>query len=362
MAIELNYNNTKYTTDTIIWDRDSLFVDFKSYWARLAGQISQLVAESTTNNWGLFNIARTNTIKALGIDAESEMPNNSAPINILPINTFSNIISASLHDLLKEKKLDELNEQIQKVVDRASHECSLHILTAIKKKEIEVINNIGIGKNIKQILITNDAKEANNIFIKESGIEHSLIQTLIQVNKEQLSSLLQGNTFFITSNPYLKKSYENRNIKNIILIEDIDKLSWSKLSNNSKITIHIDGASKGNPGPAAIGIAFFDNGALIDEISECIGEKTNNFAEYTALIKALEASLEKGFENIEIKSDSELVVKQIKKEYKVKDADMRELFEKANVLIDKFLNFEITHIRREENSKADKLANKALKQ
>ncbi|MBI2996100.1 MAG: ribonuclease HI family protein [Candidatus Melainabacteria bacterium] len=127
------------------------------------------------------------------------------------------------------------------------------------------------------------------------------------------------------------------------------------------ITINIDGASRGNPGPASIGIAFYKDKELIEEMSEHIGICTNNFAEYTALIRALETSLNKGFDTIEVRSDSELVVNQINKRYKVKDADIKELFDKANSLIEKFHSFKIIYVPREENLRADKLANKALK-
>ncbi|OGI08657.1 MAG: hypothetical protein A3I68_01125 [Candidatus Melainabacteria bacterium RIFCSPLOWO2_02_FULL_35_15] len=127
------------------------------------------------------------------------------------------------------------------------------------------------------------------------------------------------------------------------------------------ITVNIDGASKGNPGPSSVGIVFQKDKKLIKEVSEFIGNHTNNFAEYTALIRALEISLEYGFQDIEIKSDSELVVKQINKVYKVKDADIKDLFDKVNSLSEKLSSFKITHIPREENLRADKLANQALR-
>ncbi|OGI18671.1 MAG: hypothetical protein A3B68_01410 [Candidatus Melainabacteria bacterium RIFCSPHIGHO2_02_FULL_34_12] len=129
---------------------------------------------------------------------------------------------------------------------------------------------------------------------------------------------------------------------------------------NNLIEINVDGASRGNPGESAIGIVFTRDNKIIDEVSEYLGIHTNNYAEYTALIRALEISKQKEYKNIEIFSDSELVTKQINKIYKVKDADIKELFDKAQALIKGFNSFSIKHVLREENLKADKLANNAL--
>ena len=165
---------------------------------------------------------------------------------------------------------------------------------------------------------------------------------------------------FITKNSFLKDSYSRRKLNNVLLLQNLKDIEiW--FSKKENIVIKIDGASKGNPGPSAIGIAIYKNNELTEEISEFIGNQTNNFAEYTALIRALEICLAKSYKNIEVNSDSELVVKQINKIYKVKDADIKELFDKANSLISKIPSFKITHVPREENLKADKLANNALK-
>ncbi len=145
-----------------------------------------------------------------------------------------------------------------------------------------------------------------------------------------------------------------------MLLEDIAQAKFKEASDNHWVTINIDGASRGNPGPASIGIVFYKKNETIKEVSESIGNHTNNFAEYAALIKALEISLENNYQNIDVRSDSQLVVNQINKKYKVKDADIKELFDKANSLIQKLSSFKIIFIPREENLKADKLANHAL--
>ncbi len=134
-----------------------------------------------------------------------------------------------------------------------------------------------------------------------------------------------------------------------------------KNSHKHKVVIYIDGAAKGNPGPAGIGALLKDEkGVIISEISKFIGEATNNIAEYSALLEALRESISLGFKYIEIRSDSELLIKQLKGEYKVKSSNLRFLFENAILLLNNFEKIEVNHIPREENKDADRLANKAV--
>ncbi len=196
--------------------------------------------------------------------------------------------------------------------------------------------------------------------ISYSCLKKFLHQIYSNTNKQQLSELLICNSIFLTKNTFLQSSYLKRELKNVLVIENIREISFKETQEKETITINIDGASKGNPGPSSIGIVFQKNKESIKEVSEFIGNHTNNFAEYTALIRAVEVSIECGFQNIEIKSDSELVVKQINKIYKVKDADIKDLFDKVNSLLEKISSFKITHVPREENLRADKLANQAF--
>ena len=124
------------------------------------------------------------------------------------------------------------------------------------------------------------------------------------------------------------------------------------------VKIYTDGGARGNPGPAAIGIIIKNEaGEIIKKHAECIGEATNNIAEYKAIIKGLE--LAKHFEPEEIHCylDSELVVKQLKQEYRVKDAKLQPLFIKVWNLKMGFKKISFTHIRREMNAEADSLLN-----
>ncbi|OGO24849.1 MAG: hypothetical protein A2144_04045 [Chloroflexi bacterium RBG_16_50_9] len=128
-----------------------------------------------------------------------------------------------------------------------------------------------------------------------------------------------------------------------------------------KVIIYVDGAARGNPGPAAIGATIRDErGNLISSISQRIGITTNNQAEYQAIITALKTAIGAGAKYVELKSDSELVVKQLKGIYRVKNLDLKALHEQVRQLIASLKDFSIIHIPREQNTGADKLANQAL--
>ncbi len=130
---------------------------------------------------------------------------------------------------------------------------------------------------------------------------------------------------------------------------------------NKKIEIYIDGGSRGNPGPAGIGVLILDKDCKrIKEISKYIGETTNNIAEYNALLYGLEEALILRADELKINLDSELIAKQLSGDYRVKDPHIRPLFERALNMLKSFKNFEINHIAREKNKEADKLVNKAI--
>ena len=128
-----------------------------------------------------------------------------------------------------------------------------------------------------------------------------------------------------------------------------------------KVIIHTDGGSRGNPGPAAAGFVLDDPaGSRLQAKAFFLGETTNNVAEYTALVKGLEAARELGADQVAVCSDSELLVRQLNGQYKVKSALIRPLFEQVNALRTQFKGFEIRHVRRDKNKRADQLVNQAL--
>ena len=132
------------------------------------------------------------------------------------------------------------------------------------------------------------------------------------------------------------------------------------MSDAKKLELYVDGASRGNPGFAGIGAYALSEGKVVFELAEFIGETTNNVAEYRALIRGLEEALAKGYAAISVSSDSELLVRQIQGEYKIKADHLIPLLSKARGLISRFSSFSIQSIPREKNKQADRLANLAL--
>jgi len=127
-----------------------------------------------------------------------------------------------------------------------------------------------------------------------------------------------------------------------------------------KLKVNVDGGARGNPGPAAIGVVIREGDDVVGEISERIGEATNNVAEYRALIAGITRAGELGATELELVGDSELVVKQVRGEYKVKNAGIRPLHAETIAALETFDSWTIEHVRREENAEADALVNQAL--
>ena len=127
------------------------------------------------------------------------------------------------------------------------------------------------------------------------------------------------------------------------------------------LDIYIDGASKGNPGHAGVGAVVCRGDEVVKNISAYIGEATNNCAEYTALLYALQEALLQKAQSVAVRTDSELLYRQLKGLYKVKNVNILGLFNRAKHLIAGFAEFSISHIPRENNRGADKLANLAVK-
>lgn len=128
-----------------------------------------------------------------------------------------------------------------------------------------------------------------------------------------------------------------------------------------RLTVHVDGGSRGNPGPAAAGAVVTDaDGAVLDEATALLGSVSNNVAEYRALLLGLERVRALGADEVEVVGDSELIAKQINGQYKVKHADMRPLYLDAMAALREFGSWTVRTVRREQNAHADRLVNEAL--
>src|ERR1700757_4082563 len=130
---------------------------------------------------------------------------------------------------------------------------------------------------------------------------------------------------------------------------------------DSFLIAHIDGGARGNPGPAGYGVVLTDQaGRKVAALSDYLGHQTNNYAEYSGLLAALDYALQNGYKALKVVADSELLVKQIRGEYKVKSPALQDLYQRARQLISKLEWFSIQHTLREGNQEADRLANIAM--
>jgi ribonuclease HI len=126
-------------------------------------------------------------------------------------------------------------------------------------------------------------------------------------------------------------------------------------------TAHVDGGARGNPGPAGYGVVIHDpSGTKIAELSQYLGHRTNNYAEYNGLLAALRYAIARHIQALKIVSDSELMVRQMKGIYKVRHPDLRKLYDEAQHLTSQIEHVEIRHALREHNQDADRLANQAM--
>jgi ribonuclease HI len=138
-------------------------------------------------------------------------------------------------------------------------------------------------------------------------------------------------------------------------------LSAAGSSAAPKLVVHVDGGSRGNPGPAAIGVVVSQpDGPVLDQLGERIGVATNNVAEYRALLRGLERAATLGAREVELVNDSELVARQVTGAYKVKHPAMKPLYEQAIAALKGFDRWSIRSVPRAENAHADALVNEAL--
>lgn len=127
------------------------------------------------------------------------------------------------------------------------------------------------------------------------------------------------------------------------------------------IIVNIDGGARGNPGPAAYGVVIRNaKGEILEELGEYLGIQTNNVAEYSGLLAALEYAERKKIGSIKILSDSELLVRQMRGQYRVKNPALKQLFDRAQAKVHKLQKFSIEHVLRESNRDADRLVNQVL--
>ncbi len=129
----------------------------------------------------------------------------------------------------------------------------------------------------------------------------------------------------------------------------------------TKLVVNVDGGARGNPGPAAVGVVVATAaGDLLAEVGETIGPATNNVAEYKALLRGIELAIEHDGDEVQFFGDTELIVKQVRGEYRVKDPGLKPLHAQVKSGLASLGSWSISHVRREQNARADALVNDAL--
>ena len=148
--------------------------------------------------------------------------------------------------------------------------------------------------------------------------------------------------------------------KVVVQGESPDRLVGLLREDGGRAHVYFDGASRGNPGPAAVGYVVVTGDGVVAEGGERIGEATNNRAEYAALVRALEVAADYGFDDVHVRGDSQLVVKQVRGEWDANDPALRERRVRVRELLDRFDEWSLDHVPRDINDRADELANQAF--
>ncbi len=211
-----------------------------------------------------------------------------------------------------------------------------------------VLQLLAEGKSLEKIA------ELSNVDVSEiQSIIEEARKIILEYDKQRARSKI-----IVKKKSSIKEDKIHTENLNDNIFEGFEVLST--IPTESVLTMYIDGASKGNPGPAGIGIVIYDgDDRLVGKVSAYIGKKTNNQAEYTALLRAIELALYFKTKTLKIRSDSELVVRQLSGEYQVTNANIKKLYERVIELKKQLPNFKIEHVMRNFNEKADFLAKKA---
>ncbi len=402
MVIELLWPNGSFENcKLIVLDKDGTIVKFGSVWLNMAAARAQWLAEQLSKNSSELFSWRNRLLRAAGINPETGSISLNGPIVNLSFENQSYCLASVIHALIPERFTWEQSLNLtDQAIEWALHQNDPATLAEPIDGAFEFIKQISSqAPDIKLALITSDSTdnatrtlarfEVLDLF---SSVEGSDIMPAKPSPKplERVCKKLNiqlSETIVIGDAPNDIRMSLEAGVK-VLCLEGLASenelkamgassfTSWTDLkfkikdqkikSNLSSKTLILrtDGASRGNPGPAAIGFVIYNQENnqenKIYDFGEAIGNYTNNYAEYMALLKGLKKVVELAPENLTIEMDSELIVKQIKKEYKVKNTDLLLLFNQVSVLLKQLKNYKIQHIRREKNKSADALCNLAL--
>ncbi|MDX1920768.1 MAG: HAD-IA family hydrolase [Candidatus Caenarcaniphilales bacterium] len=392
MSIQLSWPGGFHEDcELIIFDKDGTLVDFKSVWLNMAAARAQRLADHLSKNSAELFAWRNRFLRALGVNPETGEISLQGPIVNLSFEAQSYCLATLLHTMLPEKyNWEQALSLTDNAIDWALSHNDPAMLAEPLPGAFEFIKEIS-KSHVKMALITSDSTENAKRTLARFGVLDYFSEVMgsdISPSKPSPRAVSMvcnkigvtpSRTILIGDAPNDIKMAQGAKIP-VICIEGIGNKknlleigatavikNWDELKFNTKdkhegLVLRTDGASRGNPGKAAIGFVITDlQGNYIKRYGEPIGVCTNNVAEYSALIKGLEKVVPMQPEELMIELDSDLIVKQIEGKYKVKEETLISLHSKAVKLLKKLTGkYKIAHIPRAKNFEADKLCNLAL--
>lgn len=384
----------------IILDKDGVFVDFRKLWERVIVYRAQLIAENSLEAWDHFEKVRANAMKVMGLDPGTEEFDPYSPGACMPKETVKISLASSLytylHDLNANYTWKEAFDSVETSFAKVESEFDFIAVSEPIDAVVEKINEF-YNKGYKLAVLTSDI-EANAIgALDKFAIRDKFL--FVQAGKHKTPELFKDvcrrmglkpeETIMVGDTPGELRAAKScgafavgvlsgvvnqankqildaeadlviNSLAELTVADSIQKANNGINNNMKEVVLFSDGASRGNPGEASVGVVLEEAGKEVATISKTLGVATNNYAEYQAMVEGLQKALELGYTKVVANADSELMIKQLNGEYKVKSENVRPLFAKVKELEAQFELIQYNHIKRDLNKRADKLANMAL--
>lgn len=396
MSIQLNWPNGSHKDcELIVFDKDGTIVDFKSVWLNMAAARAVWLANKLSSNSAELFTWRERFLRAAGVEPQSGEISLSGPIVNLSFENQSYCLATLLHTLLPHKyPWEEALKLSTQSIEVALHQNDPATLATPIDGAFEFIREVA-KTDIKLALITSDSTDNAERTLERFGVKNHFCcirgsdilpakpSPIALLNVCKQAGVDPSRTIVIGDAPNDVRMGNEANIpvlcleglansQQLIAIGAAATLkTWNDLSFNKQeipeseaLILRTDGASRGNPGEAAIGFIILDSkGNQIFRLGKPIGKQTNNYAEYIALLEGLKKVISFMPAELIIEMDSELIVKQIQGLYKVKEITLKQIYTEVQAILSKFEGkWQIRHIFRKGNSEADELCNRALDQ